>query len=144
MTRLTLRSDAGKAAYKPLDPDCGRCTSCDRRDHHMSLLTDRLADYEDLGTLTHICKLVQAEKGGRVLPRKCYFTVTESSICVVISKKCASDSSKKSNAEIIDGLKDLVKDRESFIEGDADHDEVFLYDIEVLKSAIQQLEAQQK
>lgn len=144
MNRLTRRNDAGKAAYKPLDPDCGNCTSCGKRDHHMSLLTDRLADYEDLGTLTHIRKLVQAEKDGRVLPRKCYFTVTESAICVVISKKCTNGFSGKANTEIIDGLKDLVKDRESFIEGDPDHDEVFLYDKKVLEGAIRILEAQQK
>ena len=42
-------------------------------------------------------------------------------------------------SKIIAGLRDLIRDRKSFVEGDADHDAVFLYDIKVLKSAVKHL-----
>jgi hypothetical protein len=43
-------------------------------------------------------------------------------------------------AEIIAGLKDLISDRESFIEGEADHDNVFIRDKAVLQAAIEKLQ----
>lgn len=42
-------------------------------------------------------------------------------------------------SKIVAGLQDIIRDRESFIEGDTEHDEVFLYDIKVLQSAVKRL-----
>ena len=41
-----------------------------------------------------------------------------------------------SNFEIIKGLRDLIRDRESFLEGNEEYDNIFLQDIEVLKGAL--------
>ena len=49
-----------------------------------------------------------------------------------------------SNFEIISGLRDLISDRESFIEGDKDFDDIFLKDIEVLKEALKLAKKQNK
>lgn len=49
-----------------------------------------------------------------------------------------------SNFEIILGLRDLISDRESFITGDKDFDNIFLKDIEVLKEAINLAKRQNK
>lgn len=42
-------------------------------------------------------------------------------------------------SEIIAGLKDLIEDRESFIEHDADHDDIFVHDKKILEAAIKKL-----
>lgn len=49
-----------------------------------------------------------------------------------------------SNFEIISGLRDLISDRESFIEGDKDFDDIFLKDIEVLEEALKLAKKQNK
>ncbi|MFW5890753.1 MAG: hypothetical protein ACOCUI_00885 [bacterium] len=42
--------------------------------------------------------------------------------------------------EIINGLQDLIDDRESFLDKDGKGDKVFRYDIDVLKAAINYIE----
>lgn len=45
-----------------------------------------------------------------------------------------------SNKEVIEGLRDLIKDRESFIQGDMDHDSIFEHDAQVLREAVRLIE----
>ena len=46
--------------------------------------------------------------------------------------------------QIIEGLEDLIYDRESFINNEQDHDEIFKKDINVLQEAINLIQRQDK
>ena len=50
-------------------------------------------------------------------------------------------SKEPTDEEIISQLEDIIRDRKSFLEGNEEHDKIYLKDIEALERAIEELRA---